>query len=429
MGKTRLGALVVMTCLVAGSLVATPVDRLSFAIGNDWYTMGLGNNLDDRLSYGSQFGLSIDNFDLDFSIGGITDKIENGRRYDLAQLALSYSTVMPVGKLFVSATPQVGIVVAGNLGSQAIQNAVHRFLDLDELFLVYESDSLLWAPQLGFSTSIYGKQGQGSAGIDLSWSTAFGWETDLYAGLFLDLGSVLWIGGGYSFVANGSDDWITHDMVSDSYTGMTLSYRYDGGIFQTDWIYHATEGISYGSFGVDIADFWAPKTYRETDFTFSSGFLRGMLGHRNRLFSLEYRSFVMVTMHKNGPLANLPDEQETRMTVASWMVGYQYEFFETDWVRPFGRLLAGVERYDLDHDYDQSVIEELRPTIGLEGGVSLVPEGLLVTGDDTYRIRLLFSLQYVFGTQSIREMDDDFALHATSWIFMFGATFEIGHDL
>jgi hypothetical protein len=410
-------------------LFSASLDSLVLETGNDWYTLGLGNNLDDQVSFGSDLRLTQDNLELDVALYGITDKIENQKRYDLLEASLFYDFSTTFKGLEVSVIPTVGITVSGNLGFQAVQNLIHTLLSRDLLSLTYEDDTQLYFPALGAAVSVAYPYGFFDLGLEASYDISIGWEQAAYAGAFVRIGDVLQWRAGYLWVDPLDTDWDTHTLISTSYTGPTLSYSFDGGLFQTSWVYHDTGKTSYGSFGLDVMQFFAPKVYEHSDFTFSAGFLYDLQHQQNRLLSLTYKHFVFEIKHKNGPLFNLMEEQETRMTIASWMGGYSKEFTDSGFVRPYGKFLVGLERYNLNYNYTESVIEELRPTVGIESGVILFPEGLLVTGSDTYRLKLSFSLQYIFGTEEIQAVDSDFAPHVTPWLFMAGIAFDIGHDL
>jgi hypothetical protein len=410
-------------------LFSASLDSLVLGTGNDWYTLGLGNNLDDQLSYGSNLSLTQDNLRIDVSLTGITDKIENQKRYDLLEASFVYDFSTTFKGFRFSAIPEAGFTVSGNLGSQDVQNLIHTWLSRNLLFLTYEDNSQLFFPSLGAAVSIAYPYGVFDFGLETSYNLTMGWEKAAYTGGFVDIGGVLLGQAGYLWVDPLATDWDTHKLITTSYTGLTLSYSFDGGLFQTSWVYHGTGKTSYGSFGLDIMQLFAPKVYEQSDFTFSTGFLYDLQHQQNRLFSLTYRNFVFEIKHKNGPLFNLMEEQDTRMTVASWMAGYSKEFASSGFIRPYGKFLAGIERYNLNYNYTESVIEELRPTLGIETGVILFPEGLLVTGSDTYRLRLSLSLQYVFNTEEIQAVDENFAPHATPWLFMVGLAFDIGHDL
>jgi hypothetical protein len=427
--KSKTLALLIILLSAISQLYSFSPDSLILGTGNDWYTLGLGNNLDDGLSYGSQLQATEGNFQLDAAIWGLTDKIVDQKRYDLVKSALSYTFVTDKQGFSFSVKPQLGFLSVGNFGLATIQNTVHRLIARDELNLAYESNSQLSFCAIGADLSVSRQLGVFETGIKGSYDNAIGWETNLAGAFFVDIGSVLTIQAGYLSVFNQFTDWETHNKLSASYTGPVFSYRFDGGLFQTDWIYHQTGQTSYGTFGLDVMQFWAPKTYENTDFTFSSGFLYDVFGQQNRLFSLTYHNIVFEIKHKNGPMFNALDQQDKRMTIASYLAGYTWEFTDTGFVRPYGKVLAGLERYNLNYNYTETQIEELRPTIGIESGLVIAPEGTWVTGNDSYQLNLALSLQYVFNTEAIQAVDSDFAAHAKPWLFMAGFVLEINHDI
>ena len=410
-------------------LFAVSPDSLIVSTGNDWYTLGLGNNLDDGLSFGGQVQVTEKNLQLNVATWAITDKIENLRRYDQFRADVSYALHASYQGFLISAKPGIGFLAAGNFGFATMQNSYHTIIGRDRILLDYESPSLLVYPMIGATGTFSRKTGMIETGTKGTYDHAIGWETSLSATCFVSLGSVLTIEAGYLSVTNRYTDWETHNKLSKGYTGPILAYRFDGGLFQTDWIFHEEGQTSYGTFGIDVMQIFAPKTYKETDFTFSSGFLYDVFGQQNRLFSFSSHGVVFEIKHMNGPMFNALDQQDKRITIASYMAGYRKEFSDTGFIRPYWTLLAGIQRYNLNENYKDTKLEALRPTLGLESGLLIAPEGTWVAGDNSYRFNLALSLQYVFKTEEIRSIDADFAPHAGNWIVMAGFVLEINHDL
>lgn len=410
-------------------LFAFSPDSLIASTGNDWYTLGLGNNLDDGLSFGGQVQVTEKTLQLNVALWAITDKIENQSRYDQLTADVSYGLASSYRGFLFSARPKLGCIAAGNFGLGTMQNVFHTWIGRDRLFLAYETPSLLVYPTFGSEFAVSGQLGNFETGVKGDYDRAIGWETSLSATFFVSLGSVLTVEAGYLSVTNQFTDWETHNKLSEGYTGPILAYRFDGGLFQTDWIFHEAGETSYGTLGIDVMQFFVPKTYKETDFTFGSGFLYDTFGQQNRLFSLSTHDFVFEIKHKNGPMFNALDQQDKRITIASYMAGYRKEFIDTGFIRPYWTLLAGIQRYNLNENYRDTKLEALRPTLGLESGLLIAPAGTWVTGSDSYRLNLAVSLQYVFKTEAIQAMDADFAPHAENWIVMAGFVLEINHDL
>ncbi|AEV28743.1 hypothetical protein SpiGrapes_0917 [Sphaerochaeta pleomorpha str. Grapes] len=427
--KRRIYFLLITFLSFSNLLFAFSPDSLIVGTGNDWYTLGLGVNLDDGLSFGGQLQATEKNLQLNAAIWAITDKVENLKRYDLGKADISYALHSSYQGFLVSAKPKLGFLAVGNFGLATIQNTFHTWIGRDRLFLDYETPYSLLYATIGSDFTLSRRLGIIETGVKGTYDKVIGWETNRSATFFISLGSVLTIQAGYLSVVNQFTGWETHNKLSESYTGPILAYRFDGGLFQTDWIYHGSGQTSYGTLGLDVMQFFAPKTYKETDFTFSSGFLYDTLGQQNRLFSLSFHGVVFEIKHMNGPMFNAFDQQDKRITIASYMVGYSRECTDTGFVRPYGKFLAGIQRYNLNENYTDTKIEELRPTLGIESGLLIAPEGTWVTGNNSYRLNLVLSLQYVFKTEAIQAIDADFAAHAENWILMAGFALEIDHDL
>ncbi|NBK23792.1 MAG: hypothetical protein EOM68_17400, partial [Spirochaetia bacterium] len=105
---------------------------LSLGTGNDWYTMGLGYNQDDGLSFGAEVQLSLDSgLSIQLDALAYTDRIISQRRFDVMTASVSYPFTFHTTMLETVISPAVGLTITGNLGFQDIQNSYHDLIGRD----------------------------------------------------------------------------------------------------------------------------------------------------------------------------------------------------------------------------------------------------------------------------------------------------------
>ncbi len=426
--KSRHIVTLFLVLLLASIPVSATITSLSLGKNNDWYTMGLGHNHDDGLSFGStveaEFSSSLV---LRLQSGGYTDRLVSMMRYDVTSLSASYPFSYPAGKTEFTFTPSVAVVSSGNLGFEKAQNFLHGLIDRDPLTLPYTTEEATFHPALGARIALsYGLPGLTFA-FDLNYEYAHQWEQVFNGNLSLRFGTYLSLQVGYLF-RNTSDICPVHQLMVDRYQGATLSYQWDGGLLQTQFISYLQTGRSFGGFSLDILSLGKPKQFRYADFIFSTGFLYDLNGQQNRLFSFTYKKYSLEIRHKNGPMFNHMEDQNDRLNVGSYMVGYAWSTPLFPNVEPYAKLLAGVQRFNLQKDFTTTVIESLHPTVAVEIGM----KGLGIPGwvieRQNYRLRFTSTLQYVFNVGTIAEIDPYFSEHTGPWILMTGIVIDVEHD-
>lgn len=409
-------------------LSALPITHLHMGLGNDWYTMGLGDNLDDGLSFGGHLMVAYeDQLFLKVDALGFTDRVNAESRYDQVNVNLYSPLSFLWGPFNSTLTPLLGVAIEGNLDFNRIQNELHTRINRPTLHLPYDKEENNAHLNLGAAFQTMLPFGWVQVGLEASYLHTFGWENSLQTVAVIKLGGALTLKGGYSFMQDFGTG-ATHHTMMDRLSGPTFSYYFDGGLVTNSWIYHKNSGSSYGVFGIDIMQLFQPVTYDHTDFTYSLGVLYDMQGNQNRSFSLAFGPIIIRTLHKSGPMENDPETPERRMTVASWMIGYQMEWEATSLIYPYLKALGGYQRFNLQTSPAAVLLEELRSTLALEAGIRFARDGQWVAKNNCYRPRLFSSLQYVFDTKAIKEVDPTFAKYVGPWIFLLGVGLDIGHD-
>ncbi|MXI86580.1 hypothetical protein GRZ57_07360 [Sphaerochaeta halotolerans] len=418
--------LIVLVCiLLAGSsVVSASIESLTVGKNNDWYTMGLGYNYDDGLSYGSSVeAVFSSSFTLSLTSGGYTDRINTEQRYDVVSLVASY----PLQHQWFTFTPRVGFVASGDLAFDEAQNFLHSFIGRDLLNLTYATEELSLHPSIGGRALIGYKEGMTKLSLEFDLDYSHNWEQTYSGNLRIQFGSFLSVRMGY-LQRSTSHSFALHEEMVERYQGPFLSYQYDGGLLHTQFISYLETGRSFGGFSFDVVSLWKKKQFRSADFVFSTGFLYDLIGQQNRLFSFSYKTLSFEIRHKNGPMFNDMEDQEDRLNVGSWMIGYSWNIPITPRLVPYGKLLAGIQRFNLQYDFTNTVVESLHPTIAVEIGL----KGLGIPGwvieKQNYRLRFTSTLQYVFGTDEIADIDSSFSEHIGPWILMTGIVIDVEHD-
>lgn len=425
MRSRTIACILLLTCLIP--LSASQLTHLHMGTGNDWYTMGLGDNLDDGLSFGGHLMLAFeDSLFLKVDALGFTDRDGTGYRYDQINVNLYAPLSFALGPFITTVTPLLGMGMEGDFGFNRVQNTLHQRIDRPILDLTYDRLDTKAHLNLGSTILALYPLGWIQVGLQGSYLHTFGWEGSLQTVAVLKVGSSLTLQAGYSFMQE-SGGGPAHQTMMEKLSGPTFSYYFDGGLITNSWIYHLNSESSYGVFGIDLMQIFQPVTYDHTDFTYSLGVLYDMVGHQNRSFSLAFGPLIMQTRHKSGPMRNNLSEPYKRMTVASWMVGYQREWEATELIYPYLKTLWGFQRYNLQTP-STVLIEIIKGTVALEAGIKLGRDGQWVAKNNSYRPRLSASIQYVFDTGEIQNIDSAFDRHIGPWLLLLGVGLDIGHD-
>jgi hypothetical protein len=97
-------------------------------------------------------------------------------------------------------------------------------------------------------------------------------------------------------------------------------------------------------------------------------------------------------------------------------------------MQPYAKLLAGLQRFNLQQNFTTTLSEELRPVAGLEIGLRIGRHGQWIIGSQSYRIRLATSVHYVLFHNTIPKIPD-FEEHTGPLLFRFGLVIDVEHDL
>lgn len=417
-----------MLCCGLLQLPATGLTSLILSTGNDWFTLGLGDNHDDGLTYGLHLNLGFDSkLQVQVDTLGYTDRQQCLKRYDVLHTQLAYPWSLMQGRDSITLTGSLGMILRGNLGFSEIQNFFHAMNALSPVTLDYETPQTLYHLFIGSQLNWMHAYRYISLGLETIATFAPAWEGRIQANSVAHFGDIMELKVGYQLI-HGYSLFLSQVNQDQRYTGLKIFYGFDGGIFQTSWTYYPQKGISYGKLGVDVMAFFEPKQFGETDFTFSSGLRYDQHFDQIRSFAFLYKHALIEIRHKNGPLLGDLAHQNDRMTVASFFLGYQQDLLSEGFVTPYGKVLAGLQRFSLKYNFTNTYIDELLPTAGFELGLRFARSGQWQAGRQSYRPRLSASAMYVFGTDRI-PYDKDFEKHTGPWLLNLGISIDVEHDL
>lgn len=418
----RFWLLLLVLCTCALLAAGHRESSISVLMYNDSLTLGLSENQDDLRSYGTRFLFSHSSGwygRLDMS--GLTHRTRNeetGSRYDevvvLGGKIFHFPVSETVPRMTFQLSPHIGLLLAGDMQFETMQNLVHFVLDIDEVELPYETEGVAIRPYVGLSHSFdYLEPAPWFSVSDLVFTAKLegtyvpAYAGRLYAGIAIGhrtpSTSELLAGIGYVW-ESVMDGWPSHELVSQSERGLIASVNGHFGIlaFSYRWYLDTLQG--YGGLGFDIG-LGLAQTWERNDLLLSLG---SMLPSRLFATSLRYVvdgdfGIVIENLFKMIPVE---ETARVRENISSWHVGVDYEFsrLQIGLMRPFASLSLGVRRYlvmmDADpgaQDSNGRVRESDTGRFSMNGavGVRFFPDGEIQYGKVAYGFQVSGGLLYV----------------------------------
>lgn len=172
--------LILFSLVLLSHLSALGLTHLHMGTGNDWYTMGLGDNLDDGLSFGGHLMIAVeDKAFLKIDALGFTDRVNTGYRYDQININLYSPLNFTWGAITTTLTPLAGMSLAGDFDFEWIQNNVHSGLNIPGLSLPYDNGETTFHLNLGSTIQGMLALGWVQLGLEASYLHTFGRENSL----------------------------------------------------------------------------------------------------------------------------------------------------------------------------------------------------------------------------------------------------------
>ncbi len=419
----RMCIILILILLTMSVLSAVTLTELNVGLGNDWITLGLGDNWDDGLSYGGHLKARFENnLLITLNLEGYTDKFKSQSRYDVAKLNASYPFTFSFTSSYLRLTPAGGILLSGNLAFQEAQNLLHRFLQKDEVHLTYPSGGPMAHVSVGGEAAGGYRLNKFAVEGALSFEYEVGWEFDWTAAarLRLDRESYLTLGWRWAYSASRYE---SQDLQTHRYRGIELTLYHDGAVLSTFFATYPLTGYSYGGWYINPLAFGEHPTFISPDYAYGMGIFLGLTGQRNRSIEVIYKNLSIELRYKNGPI------EDAWYQVSSYVVGWRYDLYEGSWALPYLKALAGLEQFALKHESRAVLDHSFYPTIAVEAGSYFGRRKQWVLGNLNYRPRLAASLHYIIGNEPRPTLPVVYQHQIPTLIFQIGIALEIEHDL
>ncbi len=460
------------------------VRSILLGFGNDNITYGIARNNDDGLSYGARVVVDAPIWWAELDFEGYTNRgwrsnwadpttFHDGR-YDVIRLGYGMR-FQPLRKvvpswLEITASPYVGLHLAGNLGLVEVQNIFHKIINRPYLTITYDEGTtpVHASAELNLDLSIAGKwklskteSGFLAMAIEATSRNIPAFETSQEVGLSLNLLSgalpVIRIWSGWQWVQSHIA-WPTEQLIAKEMTGPLLGFDVRVGLLSIQYSANPSNRVGYGIVSVDAGILFGKPTWKQSEvfITMGAGYSMGRSLHifkiNTNVLKVPGLSIVTTIQYKGGPLD--PEDEETnsqnprkRSNNSSWILSAEWQLPDgiwNGWVTPYVSAGAGVRTWDLvEHTNHISsgdipgpvkvIYDGVRPLVDLEVGFRVIPPGLIKAGNTTYQIELSVGGTYVFGTQSILQKIAGeapvFLDQIQPWMYRFGICLHYGIDL
>ncbi len=434
-------------------------DHVYLYTGNDLFNYGISRNDDDQLSYSFDFQVEAPLWFMRFNANGITNRgwrdgwdmtdynkpfnpgasVIRGR-YDSLETVVGMK-LRPIEDLFyIHLYPEVGFALVGNYGWEWGQNAIHRMMDIHEVQLPYDADVrngsrliLGLRTNLGYKLLNYERTSL-IAEVEASTKNIMGFQSEnqILGRISVSTKTHDLIGFhfGYMYAASLADETsYTQDLYLRYLNGLRVGFTIDTGILFLKYTATPYTNYGYGYIGFDAMGFFKPRTWKETDafMGISNASFYGRFYHIISLGIPLSRDFVF--MVKNSYLGGDPispkEEAEADLSksirfkrdYSFFALGVRYNFPQLvyRYITPYLELTAGLQKfvlYDLNNQLDDETIEydeidtpssiwdflgNYFGLVSLEGGVSVLPENLVVFQDTSIQIELFGGVNMILG--------------------------------
>lgn len=401
---------------------------LTVGTGNDWITMGFGNNEDDGHSFSVFGAFEADNgLAAHLILDGFTDQRDTATRYSTLAFTLSYPITHRLRpQLSLTVQPAIGTLLAGALGLEALQNLLHRILGRDEVYASEAYEGLLAMPVFSARALLSAQSGHQHIEAAITLQAIPAWQRSMDLSLLWSFDRLITVGLGI-VCESSSDDTAVRMRERAQKTGPYLLTRYDSSLLHTSWTIWGQTGFSWGTFGFDPLAFGQTPRFEHSDLSIIGGIYYDLLGYQSRVSGLVYKHLLVQVHYSNGPVA---PQSTFRRNIGLWSVGWRWEpRGATSLLSPSLSLLAGAKRYNVLQHIDQGLVDEVHPTIGMEVGLTLGSSHPLIVGPDAYRLAMSVAVHYTLGSVSVPSIHPRWEEIARPLSLLFGLVLYIDHDL
>lgn len=400
-----------MILLVSSLSFALEPDRFVLGTGNDLFSMGLSRNDDDQLSFSLNSEIGFGNTSLFVDYDSITnrgwksgwdvrnenktssDSFYNGR-FDELRITGSQVFDFSSDKFFLRIKPSVGLAIIGNLGSEELQNSLHKVLSIHNVKIPYESSVASVKPLAALEMSALFAKHAFKTGVSVQGTVI----PSVKASEIVWLDSYLYefnFALGYRTAQCWSKSK-TDKLYSDYLNGMVLRLGLENTLISAEYTSNLSTGYGFGKLGINIAKLFS-KEEPESTVGFSLG-LKKSLGRSFKTVDVNFDINEVLSVGlsdsfiagdpvdpKQESLADLSTTPRIKLNNAFLLAGVN---FHPNWdrIKPYAGIFAGVYKTEKTKLFT-TVRDSSVPCRTLEKKVSFCSE--IKTGVQLYITRKL----------------------------------------
>ena len=431
-------------------------DHVILYTGNDLFCYGITRNDDDQLSYSFDFQVEAPLWYARFDAYGFTNRgwrdgwdmtdydkpftpgatVIRGR-YDSLETVLGLKLRPIEDDFYLHLYPEIGFALVGDYGWEWGQNAIHRMRKIHEVDLPYDNDGaknsflmLDGRVNAGYKLFKYNRTSL-IAEIEASTKNILGFQSENQIlgriSVSTETHDLLGFHFGYMYAADLDDgSSYTQDLYLRYLNGWRVGFTIDTGILFLKYTGTPKTNYGYGYIGFDAMGFFKPRTWKKTDafmrMTKANFYDRGY-----NIISVGIPlSSSFALMFNNSYLGGDPisrkEEAESDLTEISrfkrdysyFSFGIRYIFPDLlhRYITPYVELSAGLQIFRITVLNNQLGDEYVYPSetpsmsldldnyyglLVLEGGISVLPEDLLVFQDTSVQIELFGGVNAILG--------------------------------
>ena len=405
MSEKRRYLLSIILCflLVNTSLLyAQTLQGLSFTISNDWHTPNAGYNLDDGMTYGAHITFDFD-IGLELKLDGVsfTDKVTTQTRYDIIAVGAFYPFTFDFDHLELTLEPYLSLLLGGNFGFSVLQNSWHLLRRIPILRIDYITNTPVLTLQGGDEVTVFWPLGSGDFETQAGFTIAPAWVNRVEGTIAYYPDHATRIGLSYRYL-DIRDLYPTQRDHLERYQGFEISLTHQSGPLSEYILIYPEARIAYGSYIVNVFGFHEPKTFSQTDWTYSFGFALDNRPGLFQLFEISYKHIGIEIQNTNGSIKNNSGYEIARHQGGLYALNYRFDLLDHPFLRPYVKPFVGAQRFAYLANLTP-VFERYLPAAGVEVGVRFGSESSIVFGATAWHPRLAFSGHYLFGYKKIKD--------------------------
>ena len=398
------------SCLTILLLVAfvLPVHAFIIGSGNDGWTLGLTGNNVDLLTGSVHIVQELDDFTFSADDMIFTQR-PSKERCDILDFSAVWTKIFSLpGEHALSVGTGAGISLIGNLAGQQIQNAVHMVMAKDNLDFT-APDKLRLFPLADIR-------------IGLSRPATTQVFLGVGARFFADAGTILiesgcgvkasYRGTGASLGLSYVKAWnnLGFQNYADMVSGPAVSFGLDVGGIGFSYKANLSSGTSYMIISANLDSMASPTWKRSLGgFRFSKMYLSSGDVFERMDFRHSFRDYLDFGFkwawsdgYNYSRNANT-ETYRTRVNYAIWEI-FASVCLKREMIEPYFSLTAGLGEFRVDEltpngdvFAERNRAYQVIPSLSVETGARMLPEGLLVTDSSTVRLDLYAGLSFLPG--------------------------------